>query len=104
MLGIVWLRGACRHLAMVPRIAWSSCEVLNSGTGVSLARSTTTCCPLALRPRGVHARMPSALGLDGFDGGRDQVVGDVGARNPRTDEGATLVLGLNAYADEAGVC
>jgi hypothetical protein len=33
MLGLSWLRGVCRHLAMVPRMVWPSCEILDSGTG-----------------------------------------------------------------------
>ena len=59
---------------------------------------------IALGPRRVQARVACALGFDGFDRGRDQVIGNVGTGDPLANEHFTLVLGLNANVHKARVC
>ena len=94
-------RGSSQRNTSVAAAAPSSCARMNAATSSGRIPAKVLLAARASVTAGL--RMPAALGLDGFDGGRDQVVGDVGARDPLTNECFTFVLWLNPRVYKPGV-
>src|SRR5262245_17613130 len=74
--------------------------MLSSATSTMSLSTGRKCCIASVSHKAVYQSVRcltlssslSVRGLDGFNGGRYQVVGDVGARDPLADEHFTLVL------------